>query len=140
MDRRDFLSVSCKMCLLGAAGAALPSLTGCGVSYPVIKTAVIDKKITIPLAVFGTNNLQMVRPKGWYYDIAIQKIDSGYSALLLQCTHQENQLDINGKNGFSCSLHGTVFNKEGKVVKGPAEKALKSYKTYVENENLVIIL
>ena len=140
MERRNFLTTSCKICLLGAAGASIVALSGCGAAYPVFKTTVLDKKISIPLEIFTTNNLQIVRPKGWYYDIAVQKTNSGYTALLLQCTHQENQLEINGKNGYSCSLHGSVFSKEGKVMKGPAEKDLKSYKTLVDDNKLIIML
>ncbi len=140
MERRNFIKITCKICLLGAAGASIAELSACGTAYPVFKTTVLDKKITVPLSIFATNSLQIVRPQGWYYDIAVQKTDSSYTALLLQCTHQENQLEVNGKNGYSCSLHGSVFNKNGKVMKGPAEKALKSYKTLVEEDKLIIML
>jgi Rieske Fe-S protein len=55
----------------------------------------------------------------------------------MQCTHQENQLDVTG-NGFSCSLHGSQFDKDGNVLKGPAEDHLQRYKTTIKNNNLVI--
>ena len=140
MERRNFIKTSCKICLLGTIGATVETLTGCGAAYPVFKTAVIDKKITVPLSLFATNTTQFIRPKGWYYDIAVQKTGSGYTSLLLMCTHQDNQLDINGNKGYSCTLHGSTFSTEGKVLKGPAEKALKRYNTVVEGDQLIILV
>ena len=92
----------------------------------------------MPLTMFDKSPLQFVRPKGWYYDIAVQKKeDNSYSALLMQCTHQENQLTPTG-NGFTCSLHGSQFDKAGNVRKGSAEQHLEGYRTFVDNGNLII--
>ncbi len=94
----------------------------------------------MPLSLFEKGSLQFVRPKGWLYDIAVQKKSDGtYEALLMQCTHMDNQL-MPAQNGFSCSLHGSKFNTEGKVIKGPAEMPLKKYSTSINNTNLVIII
>jgi Rieske Fe-S protein len=138
MERRDFLRTSCNICLLGAAGIVLPQLTGCAPGYSVYKTEVVNKRLQVPLSIFGKGPLQLVRPKGWYYDIAVtKKEDNTYQALLLQCTHQDNQLTANG-NGYTCSLHGSRFDKNGNVIKGPAELALKQYKTFISNNDLII--
>jgi Rieske Fe-S protein len=121
-----------------AAGYFLPTLAGCSPKYSVFKTEVINEKITLPLAMFDESDMQIVRPKGWYYDIAIEKKEDGsYAALLLQCTHQENQLTPDG-NGFHCPLHGSQFDKNGSVRKGPAERPLKHYRAYVDNDHLII--
>jgi Rieske Fe-S protein len=105
----------------------------------VFKTDIIDKKVVMPVAMFQQSPLQFVRPKGWYFDIAVEKKeDNTFNALLLQCTHQENQLTPDGNTGFHCSLHGSRFDKNGYVLKGPAEKPLERYKTYVESDNLII--
>ena len=128
------------MCLLGAAGFLFPQLTGCASTQGVYKTEVLNKKISIPVSIFDKSAVQLVRPNGWYYDIAVQKIENNnYSAILLQCTHQENQLDRNG-NGFTCSLHGSQFDLTGKVTKGPATKSLEKYETSISNDQLIIHL
>jgi Rieske Fe-S protein len=57
----------------------------------------------------------------------------------MECTHQQNQL-IAIPNGFKCNLHGSQFNLEGQVVKGPAERPLKKYKTSMDQGQLVIQL
>ncbi|QEC69812.1 Rieske 2Fe-2S domain-containing protein [Panacibacter ginsenosidivorans] len=140
MKRKEFITSSCKACMLMTAGYFLPKLTGCSpAAYSVFKTDIVDKKISIPLSMFDQSAVQFVRPKGWYFDIAVQKnADNTYQALLLQCTHQENQLTPNGKNGYQCSLHGSQFDMVGNVRKGPAEKPLERYYTSIENNNLVI--
>ena len=140
MDRKDFLKLGCNACLCGAAAFMLPGLTGCSPAYSVFKTEPIENKIEMPLSLFEKGSLQFVRPKGWLYDIAVQKKSDGtYEALLMQCTHMDNQL-MPAQNGFSCSLHGSKFNTEGKVIKGPAEMPLKKYSTSINNTNLVIII
>ncbi len=139
MERRNFIKSSCNICLLGAAGFIAAQLSGCSpASFPVFKTDVNDKKITIPLSLFDKSSLQIVRPKNMFYDIAVQKREgNNYSALLLLCTHQQTQLTVTG-NGYSCSLHGSNFDKNGNVLKGPAETPLQHFNTSVSSSNLII--
>jgi len=141
MQRRDFLKSSCNICLLGAAGFALPKLTGCSPalhSTGVYKTNIVGNKLEVPLALFDNTSLQIVRPMGWFYDIAVEKrADNTYGAILMRCTHQDNQLTAAGA-GFTCSLHGSQFDKSGNVLKGPAEGRLQQYKATIINNNLLI--
>jgi len=115
--------------------------TGCSpAAYSVYKTPVTAGCLQVPQTVFDKGPLQFVRPLGWYYDIAVSKQpDGSYLALLLQCTHQENQLNVSG-DGYTCSLHGSRFDKNGGVLHGPAEQPLQRYKTTVESNNLIIHL
>src|SRR5258706_71066 len=122
MKRRDFLKASCQLCLLGSAGLLLTQMSSCSpaAGNAIYKTDVVNNQLEVPLSLFDKAPLQFVRPKGWGYDIAVQKEQDNYNALLMQCTHQNNQLTVSG-NGFYCSLHGSQFDKEGNVKKGPAE-------------------
>jgi Rieske Fe-S protein len=139
MDRKDFLKLGCNACLCGAAAMLLPCMQSCSPSAAVFKTAEpLNNTVELPLSLFDKENIQFIRPKGWQYDIAVQKKSEGtYVALLMQCTHMDNQLSSE-QNGFSCSLHGSRFNKEGIVVKGPAEMPLKKYEVSVSNNTLII--
>jgi Rieske Fe-S protein len=140
MQRRKFIKSSCNVCLLAGAGYLFSEFAACSPAYSVIKTEIVNNEIEIPVAGFAQSNLQFVRPKGWYYDISVmKKNDDSYQALLLQFTHQENQLTPNG-NGYTCSLHGSQFNKDGKVTKGPAERSLKQYATSINQDKLIIHL
>ena len=138
MQRRDFLRSSCNACLLVATGLLMPALSGCGPSFQVLSTEIKEDRITVPAESFAKGPLVLVRPKGWYYSIALRKKeDNTYTALLLKCTHQDNQLTASS-DGFSCSLHGSAYNKEGHVTKGPAERALITYPVTIESDQLII--
>ena len=140
MQRRAFIKSSCNICLLLTAGAILPTLSGCSPAYKVINTEIHDNQVEIPLAGFAQSPLQLIRPKGWLYSIAVhKKEDNTYSAFLLKCTHQDNQL-MAAPNGYTCSLHGSSFNTQGRVTKGPAERALKQYPVTTGGNNLIIHL
>lgn len=139
MERRTFLRSSCNACLLLATGMIMPALSGCGPgAYQVFQGEVKNDRVDVPVDAFAKGPLVLVRPKGWYYSIALRKKDDGsYSALLLKCTHQDNQLTA-ASDGYTCSLHGSAFNSDGKVIKGPAERALKTYPVTVENNFILI--
>lgn len=133
MHRRTFISSSCKICLLGAAGFSLTQIAGCASTSSIYKTTITNGNLNVPLNLFDKSLLQIVRPAGWYYDVAVQKNpDNSYIALLLQCTHQENQLTPTG-TGYHCNLHGSNFDKLGNVRKGPAEQPLHHFETSVDS-------
>lgn len=139
MERRKFLQSSCNACLLVATGFLLPALSGCGPgAYQVFNAPPAGDKLTVPADAFAKGPLVLVRPKGSYYSIALRKKDDNtYTALLLKCTHQDNQLTA-ASDGFSCSLHGSAFNRDGQVIKGPAERTLKSYPVTIEANSIII--
>ncbi len=139
MQRRQFLKNGCNLCIMGAAGLLAVEIASCSsAKYSVYKTSVVNKNIEVPVSLFTSSSLQIIRPTGWYRDIAVQKKEDGsYTALLLECTHQENALTVTG-NGFHCSLHGSDFDRNGKVRKGPAEVSLTNYQTTIQSDSLII--
>jgi Rieske Fe-S protein len=142
MQRRDFLKGACRICLLGAAGASAIDITGCSpaVGNTVFSPEIIDNTIQIPFTAFDQKFFQVLSPKKYPYEVAVQKKEDGtYKALLMQCTHYENQLIPTGR-GFSCNAHGSRFDKEGKVTKGPAETPLKQLATTKTETNLIVHL
>jgi nitrite reductase/ring-hydroxylating ferredoxin subunit len=140
IERRKFLVSSCRACLLAGAGWLISDLSACSPSAKVMTLPISDDTIRLPLTSFTTDAMPIVRPNGWYYDIAVRKTSTDqYEALLLECTHQQNQLIVN-PNGFKCMLHGSQFNVNGQVTKGPAELPLKQFKTSIDQGNLIIKL
>ncbi len=125
--------------MLAGAGMAVGSLTSCA-TMPVYQTAVINKKIVVPQSLFDKGNLQIIQPKNMYYNVALKKEPGGtYTALLLRCTHADNQLITTG-NGFKCTLHGSAYNQEGQVINGPAERPLHQYPTEINNGQITITI
>ncbi|MDP4254648.1 MAG: Rieske (2Fe-2S) protein [Bacteroidota bacterium] len=141
MERRKFLRSSCNACMYLAAGLILPGLSGCGPgTFPVMQAEISHGEVSVPLTAFDKSPLQLVRPKGWYYAIAVRKKeDQTYSALLLKCTHQDNPLTAS-RGGYSCNLHGSTFYPDGRVARGPAERTLKTYPVTIGQGQLTIQL
>lgn len=81
----------------------------------------------------------LVRDLDLDYDIMLKIKDGKYIILVLKCTHQDWLLSPNSK-GFNCSLHGSSFDTDGKVVNGPAALPLKQLNYTIDEENLVITL
>ena len=57
------------------------------------------------------------------------------------CTHEQCTVEykIDG-NRIECPCHGSVFDLQGKVLKGPAEKPLSLYETSLRDGRVVIDL
>lgn len=124
---------------MAGAGIIAGNLSSCA-TLPVYQTAVINQQVVVPESLFAQAALQIVQPKSFYYNIALKKeADGTYEALLLRCTHADNQLQTTA-NGFKCNLHGSMFNQEGQVVTGPAERPLHRYVTEVNNQHIIIHL
>lgn len=128
------------MCLaVGAGLVAASSLSSCA-TLPVYKTAIANNKVTVPVSLFAQSDFQVIQPKDLFYNIGLRKEKDGtYTALLLRCTHADNQLISTG-NGFKCNLHGSTFDKEGQVTQGPAERSLKKYQTEIISDQIIIHL
>ncbi|HLC83627.1 MAG TPA: Rieske 2Fe-2S domain-containing protein [Bacteroidia bacterium] len=140
MDRREFIKKSCFSCMALGAGVAISSLSSCA-TLPIIKTSIEENKTSIALSNFANGiNAVLVRPKNMDYDIlVVKKSESTYNALFMQCTHNQFALSSN-KSQIFCSSHGAEFDFEGNVVKGPAEKKLKTFPTVIKDNLLDILL
>ncbi len=138
MERREFLKTGCTFCLLGVVGMMLPVSVDAKGKRKVFKAEVVDNKIAVPLTEFAEHNIVILRVKKWDYDIAVEKNeDSTYNAILLKCTHMDNSLNVSG-GGYMCSMHGSEFDKQGVVLKGPAEIPLTKYAVTINEDSITI--
>src|SRR5271154_1661208 len=102
MDRRKFVKQSCTLCLAVSSGMLVGSLASCASALPVYKTDMANNKVSVPVSLFTNSDFQVIQPKNMYYNIGLKKEKDGtYTALLLRCTHADNQLTPTG-NGFKC--------------------------------------
>lgn len=140
IERRKFLTSSCKACLFAGAGFLISDLTACSPSIKIMRLLITQDSVRFPISAFTTESIQLIRPEGWFYDIAVRKAGTDqFDALMLECTHQQNQL-IAIPNGYKCNLYGSQLNLNGQVVKGPAERALRKFTTRLDQGQLVIQL
>ncbi|RPH36282.1 Rieske (2Fe-2S) protein [bacterium] len=139
MQRREFLKTSCSYCLAAGAGLLASSLSSCA-APPMLDAAVVDHKISVPLSAFSQSDSQIVRPNGFLFDIGLHRGANGkFRAFVLQCTHASTQLTPTG-DGYTCPEHGSTFDTEGRVTRGPAQIPLRQLPAEVSSDIVVVYL
>jgi len=139
MERRAFLKQSCSFCL-AAATASLPGAFSSCASLPVYEAALQGRSIRVPQSLFADSDTRIVRVAGMDFDIGLKKeADGSYAALLMRCTHASNPLTFTGSR-YVCSLHGSEFDGNGNVRRGPARIALQRLPLETSGTDVVIIV
>lgn len=146
MKRKEFIR-QCGFACLGTM--SLPILAGSCTTGKQVQTSIVDNKLQVPLSAFiaSSNNGQeqykryvIARHDHLNYPIVVYRnTPNDYTALLLRCSHQYYELNVNGEL-LSCSAHGSEFNTKGEVITGPAEDKLRSFPVTIDNQNLWIHL
>ena len=139
MERREFLRKSCSLCMALGGRLVVSQLSSCS-PLPIYDTVMNGNKIVVPLSLFIENDFQIIRPKNFEYDIALRKLDErSYRAILLRCTHADNQLTYSG-GGYYCNAHGSAFDKQGRAMRGPAQRSLQQLKTQIVDNDILVFL
>lgn len=146
MDRKEFLR-SCGFTCVGLI--SLPALLKSCSAFKQVNAPIINNSLQIPLEAFvqkAKNHVPqfrryvVVRNERLNYPVVVYRNgDNDYTALLLRCSHQFNELNVNGEL-LTCPAHGSEFNPKGEVVNGPAESGLRSFNTSFDSKNLFIHL
>lgn len=135
--RRNFIKQSCMACMgLTALGSLV---SACGSSRAVIHPTWTQEALQISLDAFLTASAVVVRHKNVEYDILVVKEATQYTALQMRCTHNDIGLTYAGKK-LICSAHGSEFDLHGQVLKAPASRNLHSYRTSVQDQQLLVHL
>ena len=146
MQRRDFIKTTCAACVGTFVVSAF--LSACKSSKYIANFTNENKKLSIKKSEFivvekgkeKTLKYILLKPTELQFPIAVYKVnDTEYKTVFMQCSHQGCEVEVQG-NRFVCPCHGSTYDLEGKVIKGPAEKNLKSFKTSSDNENIYILL
>ena len=143
MDRKQFV-LQCGAACMGISGLTA-FLQGCGTTH-IAKSSINNNILTVPKDEFinvgksKPRSFIIIRPEKLQFPIVVYyNSNDNYNAFLLRCTHQGNELSVNG-DILTCSAHGSEFDKKGTVIKGPAEKKLLSFPVKADNQNLYIQL
>lgn len=138
MNRKEFIKTCGAGCL--AAVGITAFMSGCSGN----KYIVVPGKQTLQVAKSeflrenGKHRPYVVVKSDLDYPIALYRFsENDYSALLMQCSHQQMELNISG-HLLTCPAHGSEFNTKGEVVQGPAEQALPSYKISSDDKHIYI--
>lgn len=123
MDRRRFVCVTA-----GALGAS--ALSGCAA---LMTTTVTPVNGEVRLAI--RNYPQLDRPGGYLKIVPagetsplyVLALESGsYAVVSPICTHLQCTVNVDGAH-LLCPCHGSTYDREGRVLRGPAERALRRF-------------
>ena len=73
--------------------------------------------------------------------VAVFRVGGTLYAIDARCTHVGGPLDQGALDGtrVTCPLHGSVFDvRDGKVLRGPAARAVTPYRVRAEGEALIL--
>ena len=136
IDRRVFVG----MC---ASAALTPLLAGCA-SLAVRPVTPVDGRIELQLRLYpelttagGAVKLQPVGSEDPVYVLVLD--DGSVVALSPECTHLGCTVDIQGAR-LVCPCHGSTYERDGRVVQGPAERNLSRYEVERTADALIIQL
>jgi menaquinol-cytochrome c reductase iron-sulfur subunit len=150
MSRREFVSI-----VTAAAGTVMGALIGIpAIGYliaPALQKVSADAWIpagaleNYPVGVPILFNFNRTKVNGWdktvnsYGVYIIQHEDGSISALSNKCTHLSCR--VNWKQdaaAYICPCHDAYFDIDGQIIKGPQPRALDTYETKIEENNLFI--
>ena len=122
LDRRAFL-------LRGSCALAALA-TGCA-SLVAVRVVPEDGLVRLVLpdhpSLAGAGGWLKVQPETWDVPLYVLAIEGGsYAAVSPICTHQGCTVDIAGPR-LVCPCHGSTYDREGRVLRGPAENALRRF-------------
>ena len=138
MNRRDFVQRLPVLPTGLLVGASVLSLSACG-GMPYLAPRGSGNRLVVSAARVPEAGVLLQRP-GMEHPVFVHATGQGeYTALLVRCTHQGCQPDPIGDR-FVCPCHGSEFDLEGAVLRGPAERSLPRYRVAREGEDVVVTL
>ena len=77
-------------------------------------------------------------PDGWEDPVYLLVLEGGgFAAVSSICTHRGCTVDLGGP-GLACPCHGSQYDREGRVVRGPANRALTRFPVRNAGDELII--
>lgn len=137
-SRRNFLSAACTLCAAAVLAPAALAAVNEEDDDKKPKLKVEDGKVLVPAALL-TEKLNSFKVKGLPRPLLVIKNPDAYDAYLLKCTHMGVAVKIDGDE-LACPAHGSRFNQQGGVIKGPAKEPLTRYKVNAVADGVEVIV
>lgn len=134
MDRRDFVTLTAGM----LAAVAIP---GCA-SVAMTRVSAVDGRVRLPLrdhpGLAAPGGYLKILPAGSQTPIYVLVLEDEFVAVSPICTHLGCTVDVAGAQ-LICPCHGSTYDRSGKVLRGPAEEALRQFPSSVTADGELII-
>ncbi|MDQ3050653.1 MAG: Rieske (2Fe-2S) protein [Bacteroidota bacterium] len=145
MNRKTFLKTCGVACIGGSMFSVL--ISGCAGSKMVSGNVTGDYLIIsadefsqVKKELTTYRKYVIVKHPQMKYPVCVYRLsETDYSALLMKCTHQGNELTAYGEK-LHCAAHGSEFDRQGIVRTGPANQSLRKFPVILENNQVKISL
>jgi cytochrome b6-f complex iron-sulfur subunit len=142
LTRRQFVAIGWTVAGLVAAGEALGAIGS--FMYPRLEEGSFGGKVNIGTLAEVLTSLKdpKVKPdesqknKGRFY---LARTDDGIIALYRKCVHLGCVVPWNdSEDQFHCPCHGSLYNRKGEVLGGPAPRPLDYFKITEDAGSLIV--
>lgn len=132
--RRSFMGL-----LAGAVSAvALPSCASVALMRVPISNGAIRLSLPRHPGLGQPGGYLKLQPEAHPAPVYVLALDDGYVALSPICTHLGCTVEIEG-SALVCPCHGSTYDREGEVLRGPAERPLHAYATTLTEDGELVI-
>lgn len=146
-NRRAFIGAGARACVsvcVSACGGVLAASALGGCASVLTRTVTpLNGRVELALAQHpelaepgGSLRIQVAGAADPLYVLSLG--DGTFSVLSPICTHLGCTVDIQGAR-LVCPCHGSTYDREGKVLKGPAERSLTRFPTRISPDAVVMI-
>ena len=131
ISRRRFLKL---------AGAAAGAFVFAPLSSVFAKAKKEGAWVTVgTLESFTTGTPVLVRKFGLRSAVIVYRQEGGVSVLSAKCTHAGCEVAVDRTGTYSCPCHGSQFNYDGTVKKGPAKTNLEALVVQISDTGEVLV-
>jgi Rieske Fe-S protein len=151
--RRDFCVAACQALSLGAVAAALQACGGGSdnpnepsggfgnvPALPSIPATVTNGAATLAVGgtALATNGGTAIVTSSLGTMLVVRNDTASVSAFTATCTHQQCTVTGFTEGVFQCPCHGSRYNTNGAVVRGPATQNLRRFNATITNDVISI--
>lgn len=133
--RREFLGV--------CASVATAAVCAACASVLVRQVPAVNGRVELPLAQYPelaeSGAALQILPNGETQPlIVLVGADGKHTVLSSECTHRACTVEVQGDR-IVCPCHGSTYDRKGDVLRGPAERALRRYRSQLTSDGVLII-
>lgn len=140
LDRRDFVRRATGALAATPLGALLAGCAALTARVVPVQEGRLHLALTHYPELETAGGSLKLAPAGYDTPVYVLTLGRGeFAALSPICTHLGCTVDIQGSR-IVCPCHGSTYDREGRVLQGPAEKALTRFPTTIDDGVLVIDL